>query len=1386
MVEVGKAEAILTLDKSKFDSGLSQAEGQFTGLGSKAAGAGTAIAGAMVTAGVAAGVAVAGIATAGLSAFLNVEKAASSAASKAVDVNGKSADQIKAQYDSIQDHVIDISNQLAATTIFDPTQVANAFDILAAKGADIANIGQTELLPFLDLAAGTQTDLATATDLVTGAINSFGLQMSDSGMVADQMAMAMNGSSAASDTLNYALRQGGATAAASGMQLSEFSAIVGVLADKNYTGEQSGAALKTAMLALYTPTQKQTDALAKLGLTYDQVDPRTHKFRDTLELLLSKGADIGDFGNIFTDSSGAIMYALAGAGDACDDLAAKIDGSSGLAHAQASLIMDTDKLVGAWETAKGATEGMTAAIGGALEPAAVKLLNTWTAIAPAVQEFAVALASGDWAKAGEMIVEAFKDAWEAIQEIDWGAIATKAVSVIQAGWQGLSNLGSQLLSWLQGVNWSGIAETIVSVVRTGWDALQDLGQTLYDWILSVDWAGLATSIATTIKDTWTTITDWAGPIIDKFVEDFTEWVDSGGPRTLGENVATAIAKGAADLGRWIYDDVKNWWESNGSSLGGAIASVINFAGVAIRAAYEFVVGFASKVLELGKGTIGASILETIGNAMNEAWDGAGDSLIDKAGEWRATIADVLADVPDEIETDIKTTFTGDGNPMTLDGQTVKVGVVFDWGEDKYKITDLGKDAKQRYRLDQITDTTGGTDTVGYFTSIEQAVKSLETAALNLDAAAGKEEAAASSNAQSAQANAQSSSEVAQATANMAAGAQANAQSTAEMGSAAASQALAASSLGQQAQASVDAALNFAASMDQQAALSAEAAAASAAEFAELTGTASTDAATTTTTASTDAATTTKTAATDSATTTKTAAKDSASTWKTGVDGTAKAILQAAQSLSQTLMAAGRTIATTLSTAATQIRGAGNDFSFKAHASALAIQVSGTNCGNSVAAGGKAAADALSGAASAIRSAISAVSSLSIPAHARGTRTKGPEIALIGEAGSEYVLPADGSRPDLMVQAMGDYGIPDTALASLSGNYSNVSGITVTSAKNTGAGQGSALTAALEKAAAMLAEATRYLAHTAEALGGAVEDMANAAGAWASTVRETTAEVNAINAEAAQINSDLATETAQIISDMERETGEHNKEVAAEISEQVKTSLNGGASALMDAGIGAGSSITHAGTAFQKAIGEGGAGFIKICSSAGAEFGKKIQEAGQKLTSDIQRGSNLLISAGTNAGANIQRGGQLCGSAVAQGGAYAASALIAAAKAIMSAAAGMVGSGEGHALGTVTTGPELAWIGEAGKEYVIPTTTKRWDLLYAAMADYGLKVPEMASGGIINTAAISRAGGGRAEGRIVIEDHTVHELYIDGQKVTDAIMTRSMQKIKRRQAALSNW
>jgi hypothetical protein len=57
-----------------------------------------------------------------------------------------------------------------------------------------------------------------------------------------------------------------------------------------------------------------------------------------------------------------------------------------------------------------------------------------------------------------------------------------------------------------------------------------------------------------------------------------------------------------------------------------------------------------------------------------------------------------------------------------------------------------------------------------------------------------------------------------------------------------------------------------------------------------------------------------------------------------------------------------------------------------------------------------------------------------------------------------------------------------------------------------------------------------------------------------------------------------------------------------------------------------------------------------------------------------------------------------------------------------------------ATGTMTTGPQFAMIGEDGPahpEFVIPTKTKRWDLLYAAMRAYG--IPGYAEGTATGTA-----------------------------------------------------
>ncbi len=696
-MEVGKISAEIRADTSKFDSDLNSAKSKASSaageIESRFKGVGSAIGGALKTGITVAAVAATGVATAGLSSYRDLEEASSQAAAKAVDVYGKSAEEIGAEYDKLLKHVMDVSADVGASTVFDDLQVAKTFDALAAGGVDISNVGRTQLLPFMNLASSTGEDLTDVTNLLTGSMASFGYSMEDSEVIADQLAMAMNGSKASMSTLNYALRQGGSTASATGMELSEFSAIVGVLADQNYTGEQSGAALKTSMLALYNPTKVQKEAMEKLGITYDQVDPRVHNFRDTLKLLLDKGADIGDFGQIFTDSSGAVMYALAEEGDAVDALKTKIVGSQGLSQTMSDLMMDSDRLVGAWELAKGATMGLVTSFGQYLEPVAVRILNLWSNLVEKIREFAGAINSGDWGKIGGWIESGIREGIGTLSDIgqtiyryildyDYGAAGAEIVGWLRAGFNKLSDIGSDIYSYIVNFDYSGVGSEIATWIRSGFSYLSDLGASLYSYIINFDYASAGSTIAgwigsgiETLKDIGATIGGWienhggwqgigksvgekissgikalttyAQGIADRLKEWYNasgqaigqdignkiaagikavstyadgiktrlqDWINGGGAATLGYDIGNRIAeaiKSVADLGRWIADSLTE--KGGGSLIRGAIETAVEWASLGASAVSQFVSGFVE-----GLAPIGASIYNTIIDAVSGA------------------------------------------------------------------------------------------------------------------------------------------------------------------------------------------------------------------------------------------------------------------------------------------------------------------------------------------------------------------------------------------------------------------------------------------------------------------------------------------------------------------------------------------------------------------------------------------------------------------------------------------------------------------------------------------------------------------------------------------------------------------------------------------------
>jgi hypothetical protein len=78
---------------------------------------------------------------------------------------------------------------------------------------------------------------------------------------------------------------------------------------------------------------------------------------------------------------------------------------------------------------------------------------------------------------------------------------------------------------------------------------------------------------------------------------------------------------------------------------------------------------------------------------------------------------------------------------------------------------------------------------------------------------------------------------------------------------------------------------------------------------------------------------------------------------------------------------------------------------------------------------------------------------------------------------------------------------------------------------------------------------------------------------------------------------------------------------------------------------------------------------------------------------------------------------------------------------------------------IDDGPRKIIAGEAGPELILPAKLTR---MFLSLADAGLG--QSARGG---------------ESRIVIEDHTVHEHYWNGRKVTDLVMTETKKKIQLR-------
>lgn len=268
--------------------------------------------------------------------------------------------------------------QLGQDTAFSAGQAAEGMQNLASAGFNVEEI--MKAMPgMLDLAASGGLDIATASDIASSALRSFGLGADQSGHFADVLAKAAADTNANVTDMGMSLKYAAAPAYALGMSVEEVSAAIGIMADAGIKGEQAGTTLRGSLLALASPSGPAADAMKAIGLEVFDATGKMLPFKDVIGAVtestknLTQEEKVNALATIFGREAVSGMMVLIEKGPAkFDKLTKSFKDSDGAAKKMATTMQDN---------AKSSIEQMM----GSLETAAIKIGQ---AVAPTIRKLA--------------------------------------------------------------------------------------------------------------------------------------------------------------------------------------------------------------------------------------------------------------------------------------------------------------------------------------------------------------------------------------------------------------------------------------------------------------------------------------------------------------------------------------------------------------------------------------------------------------------------------------------------------------------------------------------------------------------------------------------------------------------------------------------------------------------------------------------------------------------------------------------------------------------------------------------------------------------------------------------------------------------------------------
>ena len=274
--------------------------------------------------------------------------------SKVQALSGATADEMS--------QVEQMSKSLGRTTKFSASEVSEGFSYMALAGWNVQQ--QLAAMPgVVNLAIAAETDLASASDMVTDYLTAFGLGAEHAGEMSDMLAYAMSHSNANVEQFGEAWKNSAANMNAAGQSMQTTTAVLEALANQGRKGSEAGTSLKALMRDI---TSKMKDGAITIGDTTVAVEDANGNFRDLIDILGDVETATDDMGTaqratalnaVFTDDSiSAVNMTLQEGVDKIRGYKSELENCDGAASDMADTM--NDNLSGSMKNLGSAAEGL--------------------------------------------------------------------------------------------------------------------------------------------------------------------------------------------------------------------------------------------------------------------------------------------------------------------------------------------------------------------------------------------------------------------------------------------------------------------------------------------------------------------------------------------------------------------------------------------------------------------------------------------------------------------------------------------------------------------------------------------------------------------------------------------------------------------------------------------------------------------------------------------------------------------------------------------------------------------------------------------------------------------------------------------------------------------